>query len=222
MNTQFELLPTTQAADQPPIAAGSFSNWLADTQQARPADVPCGSCNACCRSSYFIHIRPDDIDALADIPEALLFPAPGLPQGHFIMGFNQHGTCPMLVDNQCSIYTHRPQTCRDYDCRLFAATGIAAGETDKEDVNAQAMRWQFDYSNQNDESKQRAVTAAVAFLQGNADLFADGVLPSNATQIALLALNIAHLFRGSKTALSDVKKTDAEKVSAITEQINKS
>jgi Fe-S-cluster containining protein len=216
MTTQFILLPTTQAADQSPLAAGSFSNWLADTQQARPADVPCGNCNACCRSSYFIHIKPDDIDALAHIPETLLFPAPGLPRGHFIMGFNEQGTCPMLVDNQCSIYAHRPQTCRDYDCRIFATTGIAAGGTDKQDVNARTMRWQFDYANQDDELDQQAVTAAVAFLQDHADLFADGVLPSNPTQIALLALNIAQLFRVSKTA-----EANAEKVAAITEQINK-
>ena len=30
----------------------------------------------------------------------------------------------MLIDNQCSIYEHRPRTCRTYDCRVFAAAGL--------------------------------------------------------------------------------------------------
>jgi Fe-S-cluster containining protein len=217
MTPQIELLPTIQAADQLPIAAGSFSEWLADTQQASPADMPCGSCNACCRSSYFIHIRPDDIAALDHIDQELLFPAPGLPEGHFIMGFNQQGACPMLVDDQCSIYAYRPQTCRDYDCRIFAATEIAAGGVDKQDVNTQAVRWQFDYPDQTDELDHQAVQAAVTFLQDHAEHFAGDVLPSNPTQIALLALNIPHLFHTSKSALSD-----AEKVAAIADQITNS
>jgi Fe-S-cluster containining protein len=216
MTTQIELLPAVQAADQPSIAAGSFSEWLTATQQARPADVPCGSCNACCRSSYFIHIRPDDIAALDHIDQDLLFPAPGLPKGHFIMGFNQQGACPMLVDDRCSIYEHRPQTCRDYDCRIFAATGIAAGDNNKQDVNAQARRWQFDYPDHTDELDQQALQAAVAFLQDHSNRFTDGVLPSNPSQIALLVLNILDLFGDSRSALDS-----AQKVAAITDQINK-
>ena len=42
--------------------AGEFGTWLDDTLLARErggsADVPCNGCNACCRSAYFIHIRP--------------------------------------------------------------------------------------------------------------------------------------------------------------------
>ena len=36
------------------------------------------------------------------------------------MGYDERGHCPMLVDGDCSIYEHRPRTCRTYDCRVFA------------------------------------------------------------------------------------------------------
>src|SRR5689334_12051664 len=92
------------------------------------SDVPCGACTACCTASQFVHIGPDEADALAHIPAELLFPAPGLPRGHVLLGYDEHGRCPMLVDDGCSIYAHRPQTCRTYDCRVLPAAGVAADE----------------------------------------------------------------------------------------------
>ncbi|MFA6001077.1 MAG: hypothetical protein WC828_03075 [Thermoleophilia bacterium] len=41
------------------------------------------------------------------------------------------GCCPMLIDGGCSIYEHRPLTCRIYDSRVFAAAGIVAGGDDR-------------------------------------------------------------------------------------------
>src|SRR5688572_9246633 len=50
------------------LPAGDFSTWLAEFAAAldgkRAADVPCGGCTACCESSQFIHIAPDETDAL--------------------------------------------------------------------------------------------------------------------------------------------------------------
>ncbi len=67
------------------LAAGDFSAWLGEMQAAirgeRASDVPCGTCTACCTSSQFIHIGPDESDTLAHIPGELLFPAPRLPAG---------------------------------------------------------------------------------------------------------------------------------------------
>ena len=57
--------------------AGSFTAWLRAHETADGAEVPCGACNACCRSGFFIHIGADEADSLAAIPEALLFEAPG-------------------------------------------------------------------------------------------------------------------------------------------------
>jgi len=75
-----------------------------------------------------VHIGPDEHETLARIPAALRFPAPGSPHGHVVLGYDEHGRCPMLVDGGCSIYEHRPRTCRTYDCRIFPATGVDVGE----------------------------------------------------------------------------------------------
>jgi hypothetical protein len=52
--------------------AGDFSSWLAGMQAAirgeRGSDVPCDGCTACCTSSQFIHVGPDETDTLARIP----------------------------------------------------------------------------------------------------------------------------------------------------------
>lgn len=90
--------------------------------------MPCGDCTACCTSSQFIHIAPDETETLGHIPDELLFDAPGFPAGHVVLGYDENGHCPMLVDGACSIYAHRPRTCRTYDCRIFPATGIDLGD----------------------------------------------------------------------------------------------
>ncbi len=76
--------------------AGDFSAWLADVQSAihheRGADVPCGDCTGCCTSSQFVHIGPEEADTLAHIPAELLFPAPRLPSGHVVLGYDDGAT----------------------------------------------------------------------------------------------------------------------------------
>jgi Fe-S-cluster containining protein len=110
------------------LAAGDFGAWVVQMQQAlrgeQESDVPCNGCTACCSSSQFVHIGPDETDTLAHIPSGLLFPAPRLPRGHMVLGYDEHGRCPMLADNGCSIYEHRPITCRTYDCRIFPASDV--------------------------------------------------------------------------------------------------
>ena len=107
------------------LPAGDFSSWLSELQRAlrgeRSSDVPCDGCTACCKSSQFIHVAPDEADTLAHVPGELLFPAPGLPDGHVLMGYDERGHCPMLIDDRCSIYEHRPRTCRTYDCRVLSS-----------------------------------------------------------------------------------------------------
>ena len=119
--------------------------------------VPCGSCRACCTSSQFVHIAPDETDTLAHVPTALRFPAPGLPRGHVVLGYDEHGWCPMLVDDTCSIYEHRPRTCRTYDCRVFAATGVDPGRTQPA-IAERVASWRFDVD---DRRRWDAVRAAV-------------------------------------------------------------
>jgi Fe-S-cluster containining protein len=131
------------------LDAGEFSGWLAEMRAALrgagTTDVPCDGCTACCTSSQFVHIAPDEAATLAVIPAELLFPAPGLPRGHVLMGYDERGHCPMLVDERCSIYAHRPRTCRTYDCRIFAATGIELEDPTKVAIAERTARWRFRY-----------------------------------------------------------------------------
>jgi uncharacterized protein len=144
-------------------AAGAFSSWLVDVKAAirgdGDADVPCGTCTACCTSSQFVHIEPDETETLRRVPKALLFPAPRLPRGHVLMGYDERGHCPMLVDGGCSIYDDRPRTCRTYDCRVFPATGIEPDD-DKVLIARQARRWRFSYPHDRDRVDHEAALAA--------------------------------------------------------------
>lgn len=160
-------------SDEAPLSAGVFSDWLTAMQAAlrgeRDAEVPCGDCTACCTASQFVHVGPDELDTLAHIPPALLFPAPGLVAGHKVMGYDERGHCPMLVDDQCSIYEHRPRTCRTYDCRIFAATGTEPDGTDPDAIAVQVRRWQFELPTTADRALRHAVHDAATLLRADDD-----------------------------------------------------
>jgi hypothetical protein len=161
------------------LPAGDFGVWLTEMRAAlrgeRDADVPCDGCVACCTSGQFVHIAPDETDTLAAIPPELLVPAPLMPPGHVVLGYDDRGHCPMLVDGACSIYRHRPRTCRTYDCRVFAAAGVVP---DAADVAERVRRWRFSFPSPEDAALEAAVRAA-----------ADDVDPSRpATERALRAV----------------------------------
>ena len=171
------------------LPAGRFSSWLGQIG----VDVPCGTCTACCTSSQFVHIGPDERDTLARIPNVLLFPAPGLPKGSVVMGYDERGHCPMFVDGACSIYEHRPRTCRTYDCRVFPAAGLEPDHDGRARIAEQVRRWRFDFTELDDQTVQSAVQAAGAYLRANADRL-PGLVPGNATQLAFLAVRIRDVF----------------------------
>lgn len=180
------------------LPAGRFSDWLRHARDALlhdiGTDVACGDCTACCSSSYFIHVRPTEAQTLKHIPKKLLSPAPSMPKGHQLMGYTPAGHCPMLQQNQCSIYHHRPQTCRNYDCRVFAAAGISAGDASKQAINERVQRWRFSYPSQLDRDEHEAVKAAARFIQHQADHFPGGRIPTNPSQLAILALKVYEVF----------------------------
>jgi Fe-S-cluster containining protein len=184
--------------DDRDLDAGNFSTWVNGMHSAirgdRGSDVPCGGCTACCTSSQFIHIAPDESDTLEHIPNELLFPAPRLPRGHMLLGYDERGHCPMLIDNQCSIYAHRPRTCRTYDCRVFPAAGIEPDDQDKALIAQQARRWRFSFATDADRRQHLAVQAAAAYLRDHVGLLPDGVAPANATQLAVLATDMHDVF----------------------------
>ena len=161
---------------------------------AADADVPCGTCTACCTSAQFVHITPDETETIARIPKALRFAAPGLPKGHMVLGFDERGHCPMLVEGSCSIYEHRPRTCRVYDCRVFAATGIVDTDERRVEIRTRAEQWQFGVEADDDRAAYNATRAAAqALTDAGPDL--DGVpLPVNPTQLAVFAFELQDLF----------------------------
>jgi hypothetical protein len=192
------------------LPAGRFTVWLGEIGRAidgaGESEVPCGSCTACCEASQFIHVEPDEADALAHIPQALLFPAPGLPKGHRLMGYDEHGCCPMLVEGSCTIYAHRPRTCRTYDCRVFAAADIADTDPSKSRIAARAGRWRFDEPLEDDVVRHGAVRSAARFLGDHADALPHRVAPVTATQLAVLAIQLHETFLDGDPAVEDVVK----------------
>jgi uncharacterized protein len=179
------------------LSAGDFSAWMTGVQAAIRAegesDVPCGSCTACCTASQFIHIGPDETDTLAHIPAEVLFPAPRWPRGHVLMGYDERGHCPMLIDGECSIYAHRPRTCRTYDCRVFPAAGIEPDD-DQRLIAEQANRWSFSYSSADARTQHDAVRAAAQYLREHRDSYPEGNAPATATQLAIAAIEAHEAF----------------------------
>jgi uncharacterized protein len=203
---------------QPDLPAGGFSSWLRRTRSSladeREAGVPCGECCACCTSSHFVHVGPEETEALARIPRELLFAAPGQPRGTLLLGYDENGRCPMLTGHECSIYEHRPLTCRTYDCRVFAAAGIAA---DRAQITQRAQRWKFSHPTRDDRAQHAAVQAAARFVRERAGHFPGGAVPDDPAQVAVLALKVSDVFleRGGEPGEAGRAPSDAEVARAI-------
>jgi Fe-S-cluster containining protein len=189
-------MPTEYPADS--ADAGSFSTWLEAFRSSLRGElgsaVPCGDCVGCCVSSYHIPIRPTDAGALARIPIEHLVIARGQPEGHRMMRYLSDGHCPMLSDGKCTIYDVRPQTCRDYDCRVFAAAGIDAGGPDKHVINARVRAWRFTLETADDFATLEAIRAAATFIREQAGSFPNFSAPTAPTGIAVLAVKAYRVF----------------------------
>jgi len=187
------------------------------TQREASADVPCGTCDACCRSSYYIQIRADEHETLRRIPSACLARAARPEQHDSILDQNVHGRCPMLAEDGCSIYAHRPQTCRKYDCRAFAAAGISLGTGPQSPVNERIWQWSFDYPTELDAQRHCAVRAAAAFLQRRRTLFPGYLMLADPGQLAKAAVVSHELFldMGDPPLRVTSSPADSEIVDAI-------
>jgi Fe-S-cluster containining protein len=191
----------------PDLPAGDLEGWLQQLRDALrgegDAAVPCAGCTACCTSSQFVLIGPDEADTLAHVPAALRFPAPGLPAGHVVLGYDDQGRCPMLVDGACSIYEHRPRTCRTYDCRVFAASGLPLDEPAKVAIRDRANRWRFTVDGDAARDAAASVRAAARLLRDQPEVLDDTPIPAATTQLAVLAVEVHHLFRNGRRPTPD-------------------
>jgi hypothetical protein len=197
------------------LPAGEFSSWLQDMRRALRAedgvDVDCGGCDACCTSSLFIHIRADEARTLARVPEGLAFPAPGTAAGDRVLGYDERGRCPMLRGMHCSIYEHRPATCRIFDCRVYAAAGVHAGD-DRRRIGERAARWRFTYSGPAARRQHDAVRAAARFIRENPGSFPGGRVPTDPGQVAVLAVKSYEVFLDLATS-DEASDAGADRVS---------
>jgi uncharacterized protein len=204
------------------LYAGRFSTWLGDIRNAlaegRGIKVSCGECDACCRSSYFIHIKPEETRTLRRISKNLLFPAPLLPQGYNVLGYDKHGRCPMLIGNKCSIYKFSPSTCRCFDCRILSAAGFASKANDR--IAQQAQRWKFSYPTKRDRNLLSAVREAASFLARHPECLRNNFAPRDEIQLAVLAIKVYDVFLTNNVSSLNHLRVDQE--SDIVKKILKS
>lgn len=198
-----------QPSSEAVVAAGPFSAWLQRMRRSlvgnEGMDVPCGDCVGCCVSGYSVQLRPEDHKAAAKIPATFVVSAPGFTKGHLTVRPLPNGLCPMLEDSKCSIYGVRPQTCLDYDCRIFAAAGIDAGGDDKAVINERVRQWRFSYPEQTDLREHEAVRAAATFIRDRRDSFPVRV-PAGPMGIAVFAIKSYQVFlEPAVTARSDTE-----------------
>jgi hypothetical protein len=203
------------------IPAGPFAAWLRAARAALRGeagmDVPCGDCTGCCTSGYSIQLRPADTLALAAVPPHWLVESAGFAPGQQTLAPRSDGTCRMLEAGRCTIYAQRPQTCLDYDCRVFAAAGIDAGGADKAVINRRVREWRFDYPSGDDRRAHDAVRAAAAFIRRAGDGAAGIRLPTSPMGIAVLALKVSEVFLDPARATLDDAALGRELVAAARE-----
>ena len=182
-----------------PLDAGDFGTWLQQMQAVlrggtEGTDVPCDDCVGCCSSDWPVALRAEDEALVPLVPAWLLLEPDNAPEGVRYMGYREDGTCPMLVKRQCRVYAQRPQTCRDFDCRIFTAAGIASAGADKPLIDARVGRWRFSYASAQDLAVHAAIQAAAAFLQGQAREVKGFHFPVAPIAIAGLALKAHTVF----------------------------
>jgi uncharacterized protein len=185
------------AADPPGrIDAGPFGEWLAAMRGVlrgeRDADVPCGDCIGCCVSSYPIPLRPADVRARAEVPEQYLLGTQAAGE-RWLMGFREDGHCPFMNRRRCEIYADRPQTCRDYDCRIYAAAGLVP-DGNRAVIERRVREWAFSFESEEQHAAAAAVRRAAQFIRANAGLFPAGMRAGSATAAAVLAVKSFAVF----------------------------
>ena len=198
-------------------AAGEFSAWLKIVRKALREDeemkVPCGSCTACCTSSYFIHVAANETESLSRIPKELQFDAIGAHRGDVLLGFKEDGSCPMFENGGCRIYDYRPLTCRRFDCRILTATALLESD-ERPRINDQLAQWEFDFKDEMSRQQAQAVRTAASFLQKYRQLFPDGWVPVNPVQRSVLAIKVYRCF------LAAQNENDFSVENMTTESIN--
>lgn len=201
--------------------------WLEDFSRVQrqvraDANVPCGKCNACCRSSYFIYIRREEQPTLDCIPERYLTPAPQPFVGDLVMHPDSDGRCPMLIGNRCSIYSVRPQTCRNYDCRAFAAAGLDLRDARQSAVQRRVAQWSFTYPSAVDLRRHQAVRVAARFMERHGTRVDPGLSVVDPGELAKAAIAVHSLFlQAERPQIAVTRFDDQQLVEAASRRLRR-
>ena len=197
------------------VAAGEFGAWLRQMQAVLRGqagiDVPCGDCRGCCVSGYPVVLREADAAVAAQVPPQHVT----LSHGLRYMTARPDGTCPMLQAGDCSVYALRPQTCRDYDCRVFAAAGVVPGGPQRRVINQRVAGWRFDYADASQRQAHQAVRDAAAFIQRLAGTPLAPQWSAAPTAVAVLALKVWPLFQTPAAGWEDAQLATAVAAAAL-------
>jgi len=74
-------------------------------------ELDCGGCTACCEWGDDTAIRP----VLSQYEQSVLRHT--IVKGVARLEANEHGNCVYLGNKGCTIYDHRPDQCKFFDCR---------------------------------------------------------------------------------------------------------
>lgn len=80
-------------------------------RKARPADVPCGTCRACCKQDRIV-LRDDEAHRFAWHQEGR----------DKVLDRNPGGSCIYLRESGCAVHDAPPDICRRFDCRILFLT----------------------------------------------------------------------------------------------------
>lgn len=95
-------------------------------RDARRADVPCGSCNLCCRT-LMVPLSKEEVESgQYDGHYARITAPDGRHMGHALLR-RPTGECVYLVDGRCSIHGRAPHVCQRFDCRELFRKSNRAG-----------------------------------------------------------------------------------------------
>jgi Fe-S-cluster containining protein len=192
------------------IDAGDFGEWKRQmTAMLRGTGgiaVPCGDCRGCCSAYWPVALRSSDAAAAVLIPSEWLMTPANAPPGVSYMSFRPDGTCPMLTAGNCQIYSHRPQTCRDFDCRIFAATGIQSAGDGRQQIDDRIGAWRFRFTSPADEATRAAMQAAASFIQEAHRTHPSLPLPASPIAIAGLAFKAHQIFLTPEPASLSIRE----------------
>lgn len=160
--------------------------------------VPCAGCTECCyHKGVDVHPEAEPPDRLAHL--ALEWKAD--QQSSFLQK-REDGACIHLGPTGCTVYDHRPNACRHYDCHVHALTGVL----DTFDGNHVQPTWLFQ-----PRSPQARAFMATCLTLGQTRFLKtsqDGK-PASAPEIAEYALSHPN-FHELATAFLSVANADPE------------